>query len=213
MSETLYLKIEKNNEITNTKVTIGDVAKMWCTNTTVTNRVKTLKLMTVPSDRSGRYSVSVVKVIELINKELPNVEVQNIGEADFLLDYKKNKLPEPWFQIVNAIKVFLVCVIIFLGSAYAIMAYNNDVGTLEIFQLVYSKFLGIEDGASAGHILEIMYSVGLTVGIIVFYNHFAGKRITSDPTPIEVEMNTYESDIDDALIQRGSRSGKEDEVQ
>ena len=61
--------------------------------------------------------------------------------------------------------------------------------------------------------MEIMYSIGLTGGIVIFYNHFGGKSFSNDPTPIEVEMNTYEQDIDYALIERGSRSGKEEDVQ
>ena len=60
-------------------------------------------------------------------------------------------------------------------------------------------------------IIEIMYAVGLAVGIIVFYNHFAGKRITADPTPLEVQMDKYNTEINDALINHSSSSKKEKE--
>lgn len=36
--------------------------------------------------------------------------------------------------------------------------------------------------------MEIMYAIGLALGIIIFYNHFGGKRLSSDPTPLEVQM-------------------------
>lgn len=54
-------------------------------------------------------------------------------------------------------------------------------------------------------VMEIMYSVGIAVGIIVFYNHFGGKRITKDPTPIEVQMRLYEDDVNTTLVEGCNR--------
>ena len=42
--------------------------------------------------------------------------------------------------------------------------------------------------------------LGLAVGIIVFYNHFMGRKLSDDPTPIEVQMSTYEKDTADSVI-------------
>ena len=53
--------------------------------------------------------------------------------------------------------------------------------------------------------MEIMYSVGIAVGIIVFYNHFGGKRSTKDPTPIEVQMRLYEDDVNTTLVEGCNR--------
>ena len=44
---------------------------------------------------------------------------------------------------------------------------------------------------------------------MVFYNHFAGVRFSSDPTPIEVEMDKYEKDVDDTLIDRSAAVNEE----
>lgn len=61
-------------------------------------------------------------------------------------------------------------------------------------------------------IINLPYSIGIAVGIIVFFNHFCGKKITSDPTPIEVEMTEYEKQIEDNIIdtlstERGKKNG------
>ena len=61
-------------------------------------------------------------------------------------------------------------------------------------------------------ILEVSYSVGLAVGIILFFNHVGGRRLTKDPTPIEVEMRTYETDVNKALIETADREGKSIDV-
>ena len=78
------------------------------------------------------------------------------------------------------------------------MTFNNDVGVNQVFQQVYELMTGQpSDGFT---MLEITYSIGIAVGIIVFYNHFGGKKITKDPTPMEVEMRQYENDVNTTLI-------------
>ena len=42
----------------------------------------------------------------------------------------------------------------------------------------------------------------------MFFNHIGGRRITKDPTPIEVEMRIYETDVNKALIETADRGGK-----
>lgn len=59
-------------------------------------------------------------------------------------------------------------------------------------------------------ILEIMYSVGLVVGILIFFNHFGKKRFTVDPTPMEVQMRLYENDIQTTLVEDAAR--RKDEI-
>ena len=60
--------------------------------------------------------------------------------------------------------------------------------------------------------LEVSYSIGLAVGIIVFFNHVGGRRLTKDPTPIEVSIRNYEEDVDKALIATAGREGKEEDA-
>ena len=59
--------------------------------------------------------------------------------------------------------------------------------------------------------LEISYSVGLGAGIMLFFNHVGGRRITKDPTPIEVSIRKYEEDVDKTLIAQAGREGKEED--
>lgn len=76
------------------------------------------------------------------------------------------------------------------------------------FQNKQAIYRGQEQGRK---ILEYCYSIGLGVGIIIFYNHFGPKKLTKDPTPIEVEMRKYERDINQTLIDGHNRDdGKVD---
>jgi len=60
-------------------------------------------------------------------------------------------------------------------------------------------------------LVEIPYAIGLAFGIIVFFNHFLGRRITTDLTPIEVEMPGYEKNVNDAIIDKLSTIKQEEE--
>lgn len=207
MSETLYLQINRNIEVAKRDVTIGDVASVLCKNAAVMAKVKTLKLLSIPDVKKKRVCVSVMQVIEIIHQEYPDIEINNVGENDFVVDYiweKKHNTVLQWLLIA------FVALFTFVGSVYAIMAYNNDVNTTEIFEKVYTLF--DTPGAQEYKLIEIAYAVGLAGGIIVFYNHFGGKRFTTDPTPIEVEMDKYEKDIDDTMIDRSAAANKEKTV-
>ena len=134
-------------------------------------------------------------------KKYPDADVNNLGENDFIVDYILEKKHSKFLQ---GLLIAFVAAFTFVGSMYAIMAYNNDVSTIEIFEKVYEIFGA--DNAQQVKLLEIMYAVGLALGIIIFYNHFAGVRLSGEPTPIEVEMDKYEKDVDDTLIDRKSKT-------
>ena len=90
------------------------------------------------------------------------------------------------------------------------MAFHNDVALEDVLGRIYMLVTGVEsDGYTA---LEISYSIGLAAGIIVFYNHIGGKRLTSDPTPLEVEMRNYERDVNQALVEMADRQKLEKDV-
>ena len=207
MSETLYLQINRNIEVAKRDVTIGDVASVLCKNAAVMAKVKTLKLLSVPDVKKKRVCVSVMQVIEIIHQEYPDIEINNVGENDFIVDYIREKKHN---TVLQWLLIAFVALFTFVGSVYAIMAYNNDVNTTEIFEKMYTLF--DTPAAQEYKLIEIAYAVGLAAGIIVFYNHFGGKRFTTDPTPIEVEMDKYEKDIDDTMIDRSAAANKEKTV-
>ena len=202
-SITLYLKAEQNIELESEDVYVKDIGKMTCTDEHVLAKIKTIKLHHFKKDEQKRKVISILKVIEEIEKEFPNVSVENLGETDVLIEQvnvNKHK------GAVQTMKIIFVSAIAFFGTAFTLMAFHNDIGIHEVFSKVYEMVTG-QAGDGYG-ILELSYSIGLAVGIILFFNHIGGRRITKDPTPIEVEMRVYESDVNKALIETSDREGK-----
>lgn len=208
MSEILYVKFEKNTRTYNQTITLGETGEMQCADSGILNRLKTEKLYTFQQVKKGRHSCaarrvfSIMEVVEKIHGIYPNLEIQNLGEQDFIVEYSTKPKENP---AVTFLKVALVCVICFFGSAFSIMAFNNDVSTVDMFGQFYTLMTGQEsDGFT---ILELTYSLGLSAGIIAFFNHIGGRRLSKEPTPIEVEMRLYEEDVNTTLINTASRNG------
>lgn len=202
-NDTLYLKIDRNVEVHDSRVMLGDIAQVECSNKDIENRIKTLKIPGATNGKPGRHAMSLMEIITEIHKEYPSLEVNNIGEYDFIITYPKAKQPG---NFLCWIKTIAVCFLAFFGAAFTIMTFNNDVDIPKLFGQLYQQFTGMEsDGFT---ILELTYSIGVGLGILVFFNHFAGKKLTKDPTPMEVEMRLYEDDIDTTLIESSSRKPK-----
>lgn len=206
MKKTLYVKIEQGIETKKTAVTIGDVAKMECTEPAVIHRLKTEKLFSMDEGKNSRRVVSVLFVIQKIHEVYPELEVQNLGEADFVISYH----PRKQSKLLENLKVAFVCAMAFFGSMFAMMTFNEDVSTHESFEKIYEWVMGYRPTGVT--VLEITYSIGVSVGIIVFFNHIGKKYLTDDPSPVEVEMAGYEQQVNQSLIKQVGRRGKEEDV-
>ncbi len=205
---TIYMNAQQNVELQSEDVYVKDIGSLTCSDEHVLARVKTIKLHHFKKDEPKRQVISMLKVIEEIEKLYPNVSVQSMGEAETLIEYidvNKHK------GFVQWIKLAFVALISFFGTAFTIMAFHNDIGINDVFSKVYEMVMG-QPGNGYG-ILELAYSLGLAIGIIVFFNHIGGRRITKDPTPIEVEMRIYEEDVNKALIATADREGKSIDAQ
>lgn len=206
MKETVvYLKCKRDVELSKEDVFLKDVASVECTDDLVLDKCRELIVYRFQDNK--RVVISSLKLIQQICKECPGVLVQSIGEADVLLEHVAvdvTKGPKVWFK---GVFVSLIC---FFGTASTLVAYNTDVGVRDIFEEVYEVFMDKPSGPV--NVLEITYSVGLALGITLFFNHVGKRRITSDPTPIEVSMRSYEREVNQALIETADREGEEIDV-
>lgn len=200
MSSVLYLKIDKNVRAKGKPVCLSDISSLNCAEKAIEHKVKTLHLPMQAVNGAGRYVFSVFDVIEVIQKEYPSLEVNNLGEADFILTVEKEKKPN---DLVSWGKTAFVCFLSFFGAAFSIMAFNNDIDIEKLFGQLYETFTGTPSNGFT--LLEISYSIGVGLGILIFFHHFSRKQSCSDPTPLEVEMRTYEDEVDQTLIESGNR--------
>ncbi len=206
MKRILYIKIDRSNLVANSCVKFEDIVQMECTDQSVINRLKTEKLLEIEKSPDSKNVVSILFVIQRIHEIYPELEVQNVGEMDFIVGVR----PKKPSKTVDYTKVFFVCLITFFGSVFAMMTFNEDVSSLDSFRKVYTWVMGNPPMGTT--ILELSYAVGVGVGIIVFFNHFGKKQITKEPSPVEVEMSGYDQQVYATVIQHAGRKGQEKDV-
>jgi len=147
-------------------------------------------------EKKKNYLISVTDIIKKINKSYPDYTVNNVGEMDTLVHYAAEKSKDiPWLKWL---RVAFVALVLFVGSSTAIMSFHTDGQIPKVFENYYRIFYG--HTRSNPRIITIPYSIGVAVGIMAFYNHFMGKKATDDPTPIEVEMELYENDVTETVV-------------
>ena len=192
----IYIKPEKKVNITGEGILrLKDVAQVLAEKN-IKTQVENLHLMKIEGSEKKNLLVSVIDIVEKINAALPGNTVNNLGECDTVVEYSPRKKSQN--MALLWLKVFFVSIVLLAGSATAIMSFHSDAQISTVFENYYYIFFN--EKIENPMIIDLPYSIGLAFGIIVFFNHFSGKKITNDPTPIEVEMSVYESEVTDSLI-------------
>ena len=182
------------------RIKLKDVAEIYA-KPQVKEKCGELIVYDLKKGASRHNVISIMNIISAISKIFPEATVSNVGESDTVIDFIPNKGKEN--KLINFIKVAVISVILFAGASTAIMSFHSDAQLKITFEKYYHIFFN--ERVESPAIICIPYSIGLTLGIIVFFNHIFGKDLSDDPTPIQVEMSLYEKDLEDNIIQTNSR--------
>ncbi len=209
---TLYIMAKQNVAVDKEDVELCDVASIYCEDEVVQAKANALKIHRFKKGQPARVVISMLKVIELLTNLCQGITVESIGETDIIIEKASLEKDKPGQKegIVEIFKIAFVALICFFGSGFTIMAFHNDIGISDVLGRIYELVTGTaSDGYTS---LEISYSIGLAAGIIIFYNHIGGRKLTTDPTPLEVEMRNYERDVNQAIVEMADRQKIEEDV-
>lgn len=199
-TKTVYLNLREITEVHDKNVCVKDVGDIYCSDRNIQNKCNAARVKAIHEDKSRRYVESALDVIRLLESLDPSIQVNNVGKVEYIIDYQP---PAKSKHLWEWTKTIFVCIICFCGAAFAIMTFNNDVNVKDVFDEIYLLITGTE--STGFTILELSYSIGLTIGIVAFFNHFSRWKLNTDPTPLEVEMRLYEDNISKTLIQNDGR--------
>jgi stage V sporulation protein AA len=192
MEKSIYLRMRQRVQVLqHQKVTIGDVAQIVA-NEEVERQVKALPIHQVTPEDKQLVVIDVIKVIGRIQKKQHEFDIQTVGPAQTILEIQLNpkKLAPVYFV--------LVWLLLFIGSALAIMNFHEDVSMQLVHQKIYYMITGRFKEQPL--LLQVPYSFGLGLGMILFFNHLFKKRLNEEPSPLEVEMFNYQQDLDQYVI-------------
>ena len=127
-----------------------------------------------------------------IRKMDPTIEVDTFGPSQTIIEIILSK------KKMSYLTFALVWFLLFVGGGMTIMNFHVDVSMGEVHQKIFTIITGkVEDKPL---LIQIPYSFGLGMGMILFFNHFFKKRFNEEPSPLEVEMFNYQQDLDSYVI-------------
>ena len=200
---TVYIKPELSCIVSHKKITVEDVCQVYAAEEKKAKQVRHVLLFQISKPQEkNKISVSSLYLIRHIMDEVPGITVVNLGVSDFIVEYQPPKPEKKW---ADYLKAGIVGIIVFFGSAFTIMTFNEDANLRVIFSRVYESVSGNPAGNGW---LEVSYSLGLPLGILLFFNHFASAKLSNDPTPLQIQMRQYEQQEDTTIIENAARKGE-----
>lgn len=143
-------------------------------------------------------------VIEQLINYFPTYEFELIGSSETIVEIKQ-KTKKHHIGLVA-----FVWILLFIGTAMTIINFHYDVSMQEVQQQIHYIFTGKSEKFPL--FIQIPYSIGLGVGMIVFLNRWFKKKINDEPSPLEIELFNYQKDLDSYLSYHENKLNNEDDV-
>ncbi|WP_458354928.1 stage V sporulation protein AA [Peribacillus frigoritolerans] len=175
----------------NQTVRIKDIARIIGPEEVIT-KIEEIILLTVKKEDKNIIVIDLAQVIMAIRKVDQTIEVETFGPSQTIIEIILSKKKMSYMTFA------LVWFLLFVGGGMTIMNFHVDVSMGEVHQKIFTIITGkVEDKPL---LIQIPYSFGLGMGMILFFNHFFKKRFNEEPSPLEVEMFNYQQDLDRYVI-------------
>ncbi|SNS36707.1 stage V sporulation protein AA [Anaerovirgula multivorans] len=193
------VKLEKNQPIL-----LKDLMDIYSSDYNLRKEIENIEYKIQDKKIKNTFIISVFSIISLINLQFPNSNISVIGETDILVSFQHKSNRED--SKGKLIRVILVCFLLFVGAATAIINFHSDVDMPETQKTIYRIITGKESDNLL--LLQIPYSLGIGVGMSVFFNHIFRKRINNEPSPLEVEVHLYQENLDQYIKNNSEKHTK-----
>lgn len=138
----------------------------------------------------GNLSViDAIKVIRTLKEKYPRLTPRILGDEETLIEIKEKKKSP-----LRLLLIPVVWLVLFLGSGLAIMNFHTDVSMGEVHEKIYLLLTGKVNHHP--YILQIPYSIGIGVGMLLFFNHLFRKKLNEEPSPLELEIFLYQENVE-----------------
>ena len=184
----VYIRMKKNLNISRLQnIQLKDIALI----STATKEKSDLEQTAIYRITKADHNIIVIDsyiVIDYLTRQYPYLEFQIVGPPQTIIRINKNQKKPP------VIFVAFVWLLLFIGTGMTIMNFHYDVSMQEVQQKLHLLLTGEENEFPLW--IQIPYSFGLGIGMLLFFNHWFKKRFNEEPSPLEVELFKYQQDLD-----------------
>jgi stage V sporulation protein AA len=190
MDDTIYISLKRHIRLDQRRISFFDVADVQASEYMLPVLEK-IVVKQVPPLAGNIVVVTVLDVIEAMKEVLPDAKAVIAGETEAIVSLQSAEVAAPFW------KVMFVWIVLFTGAALTIMNFHEDVSMQKVHVMLYEIITGSK--VERPLILQIPYSIGLGLGMILFFNRLWQKRLNEEPGPLDLEMFKYEEDINGYL--------------
>ncbi|MFN2745512.1 MULTISPECIES: stage V sporulation protein AA [Bacillus] len=165
-------------------------------------KLEQLPVYQVKKSDQSMVVLDVMKVIEAIHISCPDLDVQTVGSSETIVEIQYPK------RNLSPVLFIAVWLLLFVGAGLAVMNFHEDVSMRDVHILLYEMVTGKINRYP--YLLQIPYSIGLGLGMILFFNHLFKKRFNEEPSPLEVEMFKYQLDLDQYVAMNENKETTKD---
>ncbi|WP_019122900.1 stage V sporulation protein AA [Brevibacillus massiliensis] len=200
MEAPLFLRLRRRLSVQpGAVVTMGDICQLYWDGVQE-EHLRRLPVYQVKPEDGDLLVIDIMQVVKKLRTMYPDIQLEIQGAPQVIVEViSRRKRP-------NIVLVALVWLVLFIGSGLAIMNFHTDVSMPEVHQRLYYLITGRAE--SQPLLMQIPYSLGIALGMILFFNHFFQKRINEEPSPLEVELFLYQQNVDQYYIQHENKENE-----
>lgn len=184
----VYVRMRKRIKAKHTeKIMLSDIAFVHAPDS-IKKKFETVPIHTIKKKDGEFIVIEGFILLTILHKVFPDVEFELVGPTETIIAVESRTFKP------SILFVLLVWIVLFIGTAMSIMNFHFDVSMPEVHQAIHYIFTGERTDRPLW--IQIPYSIGLGIGMILFLNHWFKKRINEEPSPLEIELFKYEQDIE-----------------
>lgn len=193
MKPIVYLRLRKRIRLARgSEVRLQDVAQLL-TEPELETKLQSLVVHRPDRSEGNLVLIDILRVVARIREAAPDAEIETFGDPHSLVE-----IVAPSRGTANGIFFVIVWLLLFFGSGLAIMNFHEDVSMPAVHQRIVYLLTG--ETVEHPYVLQIPYSFGIGLGMVIFFNHIFKRKINEEPSPLDVEMFKYEESVHQYVV-------------
>ncbi|OLS02863.1 stage V sporulation protein AA [Tissierella creatinophila] len=196
-NENVYIALDNKKTVEIDKdIYIKDIAKVRANNPGLQKKIEDLRIYKSKRKENWDY-ISADEIIQKIEEKYKDININMLGASEVLMEIKSL---EDKTGLLQFLKVLAICIILFLGAAIAIINFHEDVNMQMSLEKIYYTVSGEKKDKPL--IMTIPYSIGMGVGVAIFFSRVISKseRRRKEPGPMEIELFLYNKDMEQCIL-------------
>lgn len=193
METTVYVRLRRRIVVPPLSlIRLRDVARI-VTEPEMEQRLLGLELLRIRPEDGNRLVIDMLHIVSIIRAKAPGIVIETFGEPHVLVEVATHGEIKP-----RPVVLALAWVLLFFGSGMALINFHADVNMPAVQRRVTRLLTGDPDWHP--WLFQIPYSLGVGIGMLLFFNRLFRRRATDEPNPLEVEMFMYQENVNHYVI-------------